>query len=246
MFDSGACWQYQVKQAKRRELSLEDLDVFVPVSEVRVEEVGYRLACDFIEQYEWLGNLGSAQFFFALLWREEILSVVCFARPTSSSSLKSQLGEIPDLSVFQLCRGATSPIAPKWAASFLISKALKLMARSRRVCIVVAYADPRAGEIGVVYQSANALYLGMMDSRGPGQYVILGRAYHPRSVHRLFGCARHDVLSKIDPGYLRIQRTKKHRYVFVTAAGSRRKLIMKAIAPHVKAPPKRFHPQKSS
>lgn len=241
MFDSGACWQYQVKQAKRLGLSAEELDVFVSVSDVRVEEIEYRLAKDFIEQYEWLGNIGSAQFFFALLWRDEILSVVCFARPTSGSSLRAKVEGVPDLSVFQLCRGATSPIAPKWAASYLISKALKLMAKARRVCIVLAYADPKAGEIGVVYQAANAIYLGMMDSRGPGQYVILGRAYHPRAVHRVFGSARHDVLSTIDPCYMRLQRTKKHRYVFVTAVGARRKLIMKALAAHIKIPPKRFH-----
>lgn len=239
MFDSGACWQYQVKQAKRRELPPEARDVRVSVQEVRVEQVDYGLAKHFIEQYEWLGNLGSAQYFFALLWREEVLSVVCFARPTSNSSLKSQLSEVPNLSVFQLCRGATSPIAPSWAASYLISKALKLLTKARRVCVVVAYADPRAGEVGVVYQSANALYLGVMDSRGPGQYLILGRAYHPRTVYRLFGSARHEVLSKIDPEYVRLQRTKKHRYVFVTAAGGRRKQIMRALTPHLKMPPKR-------
>lgn len=239
MFDADVCWQYQVKQSKRLELSIEALDVFVPMAEVRVEAVNYRVAKQFIEQYEWLGNLGSAQVFFALLWGDEILSVVCFARPASRSSLKKQLGIIADLSVFQLCRGATSPIAPSWAASHLISKALKLLAKARRVCVVVAYADPRAGEIGVVYQSANALYLGVMDSRGPGQYVIRGRAYHPRTVHRVFGSARHESLKKVDPNYVRIQRTKKHRYLFVTAKGARRKLIIRALEPHLRPAPKR-------
>ena len=107
--------------------------------------------------------------------------------------------------------------------------------------MVVAYADPRAGEVGVVYQSANALYLGVMDSRGPGEYVILGRSYHPRTVHRVFGSAKHAVLFNVDPSYVRIQRTKKHRYIFVTATGSRRKLIVKAISPYVIAPPRRVH-----
>lgn len=107
------------------------------------------------------------------------------------------------------------------------------------MCVVLAYADPRAGEVGVVYQSANALYLGPMDSRGPGRYVIKGRAYHPRTVHRVFGSAKHRNLVSVDPEYRREQRTKKHRYVFITATGSRRKKILKALVPFLKVPPKR-------
>lgn len=240
MFDAGVCWQYQVKQIKRSQLATDALETDIPVADVRVEQIEYGVAKSFIEQYEWLGNLGSAQIFYALFWGDQILSVVCFARPASSASLRTQLSGISRLSVFQLCRGATAPIAPRWASSHLISKALKLLARARRVCVVVAYADPRAGEVGIVYQSANALYLGITNSRGPGQYVIGGRSYHPRTVHRVFGSARHERLIQVDPGYVRIQRTKKHRYVFVTARGSRRKLIIRALRPFLQRAPKRL------
>lgn len=239
MFEVGACWQYQVKESQRLLLPPSELAIDVVVGEAEVRELEYARAKQFIEQYEWLGNLGSAQHFYGLFFREKLLAVVCFARPTSSRSLRKQLWAIEDLSVFQLCRGATAPAAPKWAASFLISRSLKMLARTKRVCVVVAYADPRAGEVGVVYQSANAYYLGEMDSRGPGEYVILGRRFHPRTVHRVFGSAKHSRLLEVDPDYQRIQRTKKHRYVFVTARAGRRKRVLDALRPFLKEAPKR-------
>jgi hypothetical protein len=239
LFEGDLCWQYQVKLRQLAEIDSSGEPDSLGVNDVAVEAISYGAAKEFIEQYEWLGNVGSAQIFYGLKRNRELLSAVCFTRPTSNVSLRKQLKGVGGLSVFQLCRGATAPNAPKWAASFLISNALKLLARERRVCVVVAYADPRAGEVGVVYQSANAIYLGEMESRGPGQYVINGRSYHPRTVHRLFGSARHDVLVRVDPDYLRIQRTKKHRYVFVTATGVRRKAILRALTPSIRQHPKR-------
>ena len=233
------CWQHQVKESQRLLLPKAKVSKPIDVNEVVVSQVAYAAARSFIEQYEWLGNVGSAQYYYGLFAGNDLLAVVCFARPTSSQSLSRQLGGIEDLSVFQLCRGATSPLAPKWAASFLISRALKLFARTRRVCVVLAYADPRAGEVGVVYQAANALYIGEMESRGPGEYIILGKRFHPRTVYRVFGSAKHERLLAIDPCYVRIQRTKKHRYLFITAKAGRRKRLLAALQPHLRAPPKR-------
>lgn len=242
MFDNSSSWQYQVKKSQRSLLTEEELSVSICINDVHVAELDQKSARIFIEKYEWLGNVGAARYSYGLFCKKLLLAVVCFARPTSSQSFKSQLHVVDDLCVYQLCRGATSPIAPKWAGSFLISSALKMLSKQRRVCAVLAYADPRAGEVGIVYQAANALYLGLMDSRGPGQYIINGKSFHPRSVYRTYGTAKHDVLIEVDPFYERIQRTKKHRYIFITAKGARRKLILHALRPHIKTAPKRTMP----
>jgi hypothetical protein len=106
--------------------------------------------------------------------------------------------------------------------------------------VVVAYADPRAGEVGVVYQAANALYLGLTTSRGPGQYVIAGESLHPRTVFRRFGSAKDCVLRTIDPGYVRIQREKKHLYMFILAKKTMRSVLLRSVAHLVKPFPKRM------
>ena len=238
MFDPTVCWQYLVKCKEGLSLGQSERSDISPNDTV-VRPVPYRDVKEFIERYEWLGNLGAAQFFVGLYHGETLLAASCFMRATSKGCLSSLMKGLSIGPVFQLCRGATSPIAPKWAGSHLTSAALRILRKETGAEVVLAYADPRAGELGVVYRAANAIYLGLTDSRGPGHYVIQNRAMHPRTVHRQYGCARHEVLGKVDPGYRRVQRTKKHRYMFVLVKGSKRRKILQRIVGRVAEPPLR-------
>ena len=209
------------------------------VSGTVVERISHRVASDFIREYEWLGNIGSAQQCFGLYADGELLSVACFTRVVAPGGFLRLLPEVPRSKVYQLCRGASSPVAPRWAGSRVISGALRLLRVGGDVDLVFAYADSRAGEIGVVYQAANAFYIGMTDARGPGEYIINGDVMNPRSVFRRFGSAAHETLMSVDPNYQRIQRVKKHRYVFIVPRGLRRRRLLKMIAPLIASPPKR-------
>jgi hypothetical protein len=224
MTDSPVCWQFLVKLRKAQD----DQPISPPeLVNPKIDEVHYVEASNFINQYEWLGNVGAAQYCFGLRYSGRLAAVVCFARPTSRVAFASLAGLGPR-DVFQLCRGASTHWAPKNVASMLIAWSLRRMEAKFGAKLIVAYADPAAGEIGTVYQAANAMYLGPTDSRGPGVYVIKGKRYHPRTVHRVFGCARHSKLKRIDPNYKRFQRTKKHRYIFLLGSiNAKRRLAAK-------------------
>lgn len=237
MSDESA-WQYLVKLRKRAEIEPPVRDV--SVKETRVVPLTHYEAARFIEEYEWLGNVGSAQRCYGLCFRDELLAVACYTRIVSPNGFVRLLPGVPYRNFFQLCRGASAPHAPKWAGSRVISSSLRLLRRQLGAELVVAYADPRAGEVGVVYQAANAFYLGLTDARGPGEYVINGVRMNPRSVFRRFGSAAHENLVRIDPGYVRVQRTKKHRYVFVVAQGRRREDLVNLLTPYVRVSPKRL------
>jgi hypothetical protein len=232
---TAVCWQFKVKLKKAREdncsRSIEGLSP-------QVLEISQAEARKFIAEYEWLGNAGASRYCYGLKYNSELAAVVCYARPTAGAAFASMI-EISPSGVFQLCRGASTHWAPKYAASMLISRSMKMLEVRKDAKLVVAYADPAAGEIGIVYQASNALYLGLSDSRGPGAYVIAGTSYHPRSVHRIFGCARHKVLVEVDPNYQRIQRTKKHRYVYVLGGEMERQRHIKRLTSRVRPYPKR-------
>jgi hypothetical protein len=232
---STVCWQFRVKQRKAREDHHPPSIIGLPA---HVAGIAQGEARKFISQYEWLGNAGTARFCYGLKYGDNLAAVVCYTRPTSNAAFASLLGVNPTL-VFQLCRGASTHWAPKYAASMLISRSLKMLELRTSAKLVVAYADPAAGEVGTVYQATNATYIGLSDSRGPGAYVIQGVRYHPRSVHRLFGSARHDALVAIDPRYERIQRTKKHRYVYVLGSEIEKRRLMKFLQPRICQYPKR-------
>jgi hypothetical protein len=238
LFNDQSCWQFQVK--RKIELA-QPLDQAVELrsSQTNVRQIEFSIARAFIEQFEWLGNIGSSQLCYGLFNEGRLLSVSCYTRAVAPAGFSNLIpGAAPGL-IYQLCRGATAPHAPKWAGSRVIGRSLSLLHAKTAARYVVAYADPRAGEIGVVYQSANAVYVGMTDARGPGEYLENGERLSPRAVHRRFGDAKDQTLRRIDPSYVRVQRIKKHRYLFVLGQGSAKRIAHQAIA-HLRHPhPKR-------
>lgn len=232
----GVCWQYRVKQARAL---IEPESPNLSHTSPKVSEISQMEAGEFIVKYEWLGNSGVSRYCYGLKYGVHLAAVVCFARPTSPAAFNSLLGRKFGPGVYQLCRGASAHWAPKHAPSMLIGEALRRLEAKTAARIVVAYADPEAGEIGTIYQATNALYVGLTNSRGPGKYIIDGKHYHPRSVHRVFGCARHAVLVTHDPNYVRLQRTKKHRYIYLLGTNAERQVARAALDAIVRPYPKR-------
>lgn len=231
------CWQHVVKQELIRRYG--NQSPAAADTRGRVDRIAHAAARRFIEEYEWLGNMGSARYCYGLLFGEHLAAAACYTTPAAPAAYSRLLGSNVAPHVFQLCRGATAYWAPRWAASTTISRSLRLLRADRGAQVVVAYSDPAAGEIGTVYQATNAYYLGMTDSRGPGMYIIGGRTYHARAVQKLFGSAAHEYLIAVDPTYKRIQRTRKHRYCYVLAKGLGKRAILEHLSPLLMPYPKR-------
>ena len=142
----------------------------VPLAECRVELVDRETAAAVILKYEWLGDLGQSGLFVGLFApRGELLGASCFGhgpptgqprRPTDAGEEYGTMRDLIGSPAYCLERGACTHRAPPNAASWLITRACKLVRRSTGVERFFAYADPRAGEYGGVYQAANWLYLG--------------------------------------------------------------------------------------
>src|SRR5262249_12095719 len=106
-------------------------------------------ALPLIRRYEWLGTLGQASLFVGLVAPTGgIEGVACFGNGPVSS-----IRAIVGTPALCLERGACVHWAPKNAASFLISRAVKLVHRLFAVDRFFAYADPEAGEYGAIYQA---------------------------------------------------------------------------------------------
>jgi hypothetical protein len=113
-------------------------------------------ALPLIRDYEWLGNFGHAHIFVGLLSpRGDLHGVEAFGPGPCG-----QIGCVLDGPSLCLERGCCRHDAPKNAASFLISRALKLVREHYGISKFYAYADPAAGEYGGVYQAAGWAYLG--------------------------------------------------------------------------------------
>ncbi len=208
------CWQYLVK--KRKEIECNGVRPLLTSKSVQVRKIPFQEAKKFILEYEWLGNMGASSFCYGLFIDDNLASVACFCPPVSAKAYMRLLGIEDNKKILQLCRGASSFWAPIWAPSRLISTALKIVYREYGVLAVIAYADPKAGEIGSIYQACNAYYIGFTNPGGAKGYIIQGEIIHPRSVYRRFGSRTHERLMQVDPYYKTVPIQKKHKYLFLT------------------------------
>jgi len=121
-----------------------------------------------ILDYEWLGNMGTSQYFVGLFFGWYLAGVACFGSTAGSQVPQSICGTEHADKVVTLVRGACVHWADRTigehtgaAASYLINRACDLLAKKTPARnIFVAYSDVEAGEIGTVYQAANWLYVG--------------------------------------------------------------------------------------
>jgi hypothetical protein len=131
-------------------------------------------------------------------------------------------------------RGACNHPAPPNAASFLISRAVRLAARDYGWRIFYAYADPEAGEIGTVYQACNWLYLGQGVGRGKnrGEKSSLRQDWMiPEEGNRVISsrtlCHRGVLIREArERGWIPVYKHPKHKYVhFEGSHAERRRLL---------------------
>ena len=171
-----------------------------------VREISLADARNVIVGHEYLGALGSVEHAYALFFGNHIAGVVCFGSTAGTAVKKSVCGAEHADKVISLTRGCCLPWAdpPRKssdgrvhagsAASFLVSAACREMTK-KGYHVFVAYADPQAGEKGVIFRSCNFLYCG---STGPTEKFRRpdGKVYDARNVHlltrdRRFGMLRY-------------------------------------------------------
>lgn len=183
--------------------------------------------------------MGTSKYCYGLLFGEELASVVCYGPPVAPSKYRQTFGDGVDGHILQLCRGASTYWSPTWGPSKLISKSLILLSETLGIKVVVAYADPDAGEIGTIYQACNAFYIGFTVHGGGKKYLINGHTYDPRKAFKKFGSLMPENLRNFDPFYSTFPIKPKHRYVFLLGSKSERTQLRTKIGHLVKEYPKR-------
>ena len=177
-----------------------------------------------ILRYEWLGTMPRRAYSYGLKTASgALLGVTVFGWTMSAESRDICGKENRELAIC-LLRGACVPDAPPNAASFLISRAVKMAAADHGWRIFYAYADREAGEQGTIYQALN--WLRIADTRRVENYRMPdGETLSERSLrHR--GVTRQDAL---DAGAEIIVRPSKRKYVTFQGDKRERKALRTAL-----------------
>lgn len=140
---------------------------------------------EFIKRYEWLGTVGTTpKWCFTARYKNKLGAVVLINEPNAYSKL---LG--PETRIYEalIQRGASASWTPKNIGSRLIMFSCRWMIQNTEKRLFIGYGDPKAHEIGTIYQACNFDYLG--DHFGTGYLYVNpeineGRPFSAQSLKR--------------------------------------------------------------
>ena len=174
---------------------------------VKVLPIKYEETKDWLLNVHYMRRMPPMNYAFGLFDDDVCLGIVTFGVPASPNLCEGICGKEWKYNVFELNRMCfVEPI--KNGPSRLVSGAIKMLPKPM---IIVSYADTEYGHVGKVYQACNFIYTGLSAKRN--NYVD-GTDRHAREIQKT------DQM---------VERSRKHRYVYINANKREKKIIMSAL-----------------
>lgn len=183
----------------------------------KVLPISYNDTKPFILDIHYAKRMPSViQYSFGLFYKNELVGVVCYGSPASQALCKGVAGIENKPLVKELSRLVLKNNI-KNEASFLVGNSLKMLDKP---LIIVSYADTSQHHTGYIYQATNFIYTGLSDKRTEWRQKNSNKhSRHLTSTKRK---------ENPDNFYL-IQRSRKHRYIYIIANKKDKKNILKKL-----------------
>ena len=239
-------WQYKVRKEreefyKGKKNIWDNIDLSLKRSNIR--QVTRNQAKKIILEYEWLGTLPIASFYYGIFFDNICGGVVCYVGNGGGASCSKMYG-LKNREIGYLLRGACSYWTPKGSASKLISMSLKLIRKDYpHIKIAIAYSDSEAGEYGTVYQATNWICLGMGGNPTDEWINSKGKICHQKRVTDY--ARRNKTTNKkiteylLKNGWKKQKMNPKCRYMYFLTKGQERERIYNRISKYISKYPKR-------
>lgn len=188
-----------------------------------VRPIDYQTAMDTVVKNHYLHRRCPCSMAFGLFKGDDLMGVVTYGVPCSSTLLKGICGEDEMHNVYELNRLWIHPDVPKNAASYFVSRTLRQLDKE----IVVSFADTSVGHVGYVYQASNFLYCGLSAKFKDPKVRGMEHMHHATYAH---GMTMAQVREKYgDENVYYVERPRKHRYVYFNAPKKRKKVLRKKL-----------------
>ena len=201
-----------------------------------VREIHPKEAYPFLLKIHYAKRIPSISYAYGLFWNGDLVGVVTYGTPPSSTLRSGVCGEEYISNVLELNRLVLLNNRPN-EASLLISRSLKLLPRKQ---VVVSYSDTAQDHFGTIYQATNWLYTGT--SKPLYDYALKNSTRHNYSIGDSVAGApnRAKALKEKygDDFYLK-KRSLKHRYVTFTGTKMDKKIMRRALRYEILPYPKK-------
>ena len=243
-------YQYKIRKEKETIEIIDFKKSEVSLKNTSIKLIDRNTAKDIIIQYEWLGTMPViVNYCFGLYFKinnkEYLGGVLVFSIDyAENTGVWKKYGF--DDKLLLLSRGVCLWWTPKNSASYFISKASKWLKNNTKYRILTATIDPAAGEVGIIYQSLNWFYTGVMS----GNYshnreikrfsvIIDGKLRGSRWVREKYGTIKKEIILQHHPDAVFVPQYRKRRYFYFMDTKRNNKKYYNAIKHLIQAYPKK-------
>jgi hypothetical protein len=206
------------------------------MGKLRVYPVSRRETLPFLIDIHYAARTPSISKSFGLYDLNDLIGVVTYGTP-SSAPLRSGIcgpdfaGSVVELNRLCLLNNG------KNQASFLVSKSIKMIKQN---CIIVSYADPSQGHIGIVYQACSFLYCGLSAKRTDWKLKGMEHLHGQTIADEFRGVKNRSAAmrEKYGTDFYLAPRTQKHRYIKIIGSKGFRAHALTALRYKVESYPK--------
>lgn len=190
-----------------------------------ISEIDFQTAMEVVIKHHYLHRRAPYSHAYGLFEKDtkKLVGVANYGVPASSTLLKGICGEAEMRNVYELNRLWVDDDVPKNGESFLIGNSIKLLDKE----IIVSFADTSQGHVGIVYQATNFLYTGL--SAKFFDYVVKGKEHLHHTTYA-YGMTVADMRKEFgEDNVYKVERPRKHRYIYFNANKKRKKELMKKL-----------------
>jgi hypothetical protein len=209
------------------------LDIFASsTTGYSVHVVESKQTYDYLRNIHYAHRIPSISYAYGLFENGEMVGVVTYGTPASSTLCKGVCGVEWQSHVVELNRLVLKNNKPN-EASRLVAGSLKLLPSPK---IVVSFADTAQSHVGFVYQATNFIYTGLSAKFRDPRVRGLEHQHHATYAH---GLTNKQVIEKYGAENVYfVDRSRKHRYVYFVGSKKEKRQMMDALRYQVLPYPK--------
>lgn len=249
-------YQHNIKKIKQQEeektlpFKLKD----VKLNQSLLKEIDVETAKKLIIEYEWVKTLPlfikyCFGIYFKICDKEYLGGVIIYSEEYSSNKQNIWKKNNYSNKILLLSRGVSLWWTPKNTASYFISKTINWLKKNTKYKIITSTVDPAAGEVGVIYQSLNWYYVGLMN----GNYTetgnetnvfsiyINGKLKSSRLLKKELGTINKEIILEKYPKAIFVPQYRKRRYFYFISNDKENKKLYDNIKNIILPYPKRNH-----
>lgn len=214
----------------------------IDITKFELRVVDSSFAKDFMSTHHYSQTCPNLYYALGFYHEGQLACLACYGPPGGRLIAQALLNDGTAKNVSELVRLFAFDWSPKNTESYCIGKSINWLKHNcPNLELLVSYADPNWGHLGIIYQATNWLYTGqgsrIVDAY---EFFIDGEWTHPRTVFAQCGTTNLKKVNAFFGRDIEVRLIKhKHRYIYILGDKRQRKNVMGKLKVSAQSYPKK-------